>query len=74
MENLAPVWARCVRMEAPENRALARATYLRLQRLSIREQRYALAHRPDGPFYDMLNRIMDVMGLSSDRLSSAMRR
>lgn len=74
MENLAPVWARCVRMEAPENRASARATYARLQRLSIREQRYALAHRSDGPFYDMLNRIMDVMGMSSDRLSSALRR
>lgn len=71
MENLAPVWARCVRMEAPENRALARATYLRLQRLSIREQRYALAHRPDGPFYDMLNRIMDVMGMSSAKLAKS---
>lgn len=74
MENLAPIWARAIRMEAPENRARARSTYARLQRLSIREQRYALTHRPDGPFYDALNRVMDVMGMASDRLSSALRR
>lgn len=71
MTCLAPCWARAVRMENPEDRPKARAVYARLQRLPIREQRYALDHVGHGPYYDALARVLDVMSMSSTALTRA---